>query len=100
VLVNVNTPDLWRAGRSIQGYTERERGLVFNWDDEAETKAGYTAAIEAVLGVAAQKMPVTEKAVEEWLDVSLSGIDEHKHIRRHAMAVAMRMIRGPMHPPN
>ena len=74
--------------------------MVFNLDDEAETKAGYTAAIEAVLGLAAQKMPVTEKAVEEWLDVSLSGIDEHKHIRRHAMAVAMRMIRGPMHPPN
>jgi hypothetical protein len=45
-------------------------------------------------------MPVTEKAVEEWLDVSLSGIDQEKHIRRHAMAVAMRMIRGPMHPPN
>ena len=73
---------------------------MFNWDDEAETKAGYTAAIEAVLGLAAQKMPVTEKAVEEWLDVSLSGVDEHKHIRRHAMAYAMRMIRGPMHPPN
>lgn len=90
----------WRAGRSTEHNTEREKGLVFNWDDEAETKAGYTAAIEAVLGLAAQKMPVTEKAVEEWLDVSLSGIDEHRHIRRHAMAVAMRMIRGPMHPPN
>ncbi|MGI3187115.1 hypothetical protein ACROHD_18765 [Nioella aestuarii] len=74
--------------------------MVFNWDDEAETKAGYTAAIEAVLGLAAQKMPVTEKAVEEWLDVSLSGIDENKHIRRHAMAIAMRMIRGPLRPPN
>jgi hypothetical protein len=76
------------------------RNVLFNWDDEAETKAGYTAAIEAVLGLAAKQMPVTEKAVEEWLDVSLSGIDEHKHIRRHAMAVAMRMIRGPMRPPN
>ena len=54
---------------------------MFNWDDEAEAKAGYTAA------------------VEEWLDVSLSGIDEHKHIRRHAMAVATRMIRGPLRPP-
>lgn len=90
----------WGAGRSFQHNTGREKGLVFNWDDEAETKAGYTAAIEAVLGLTAQKMPVTEKSVEEWLDVSLSGIDEHKHIRRHAMAVAMRMIRGPMHPPN
>lgn len=89
-----------RAGRSTERNSVREKGLVFNWDDEAEAKAGYTAAIEAVLGLAAQKMPVTEKAVEEWLDVSLSGIDEHKHIRRHAMAVAMRMIRGPMHPPN
>ncbi len=79
----------------------RRRGSgMFNWDDEDETKAGYAAAIEAVLGLAAQKMPVTEKAVEEWLDVSLSGIDEHKHIRRHAMAVAVRMIRGPLHPPN
>ncbi len=73
---------------------------MFNWDDEDETKAGHAAAIEAVLGLAAQKMPVTENAVEEWLDVSLSGIDEHKHIRRHAMAVAVRMIRGPLLPPN
>ena len=56
--------------------------------------------MKVVLGLAAQKMPVTENAVEKWLDVSLSGIHEHKHIRRHAMAVAMRMIRGPMHPPN
>ena len=89
-----------RVGWSTENNMNRERDLVFNWDDEAETRAGYTAAIEAVLGLAAQKMPVTEKAVEEWLDVSLSGIDEHKHIRRHAMAIAMRMIRGPMHPPN
>ncbi|OSQ43031.1 hypothetical protein [Marivita geojedonensis] len=74
--------------------------MVFNWDDEDETRAGYSAAIEAVLGLAAQQMPVTEKAVEEWLDVSLNGIDEHKHIRRHAMSVAARMIRGPMRPPN
>ena len=74
--------------------------MVFNWDDEAETKAGYTAVIEAVLGLAAQKMLVTEKAVEEWLDVSLSGINEHRHIRRHANSIAVRMIRGPMHPPN
>lgn len=73
---------------------------MLNWDDKAETKAGYTAAIEAVLGLTAQKMPVTEKAVEDWLDVSLSGIDEQKHIRRHAMAIAMRIIRGPLHPPN
>ncbi|NDR55152.1 MULTISPECIES: hypothetical protein [Aliiruegeria] len=73
---------------------------MFNWDDTEETKAGYTAAIEAVLGLTAQGMPVTEKAVEEWLDVSLSGVDEHKHIRRHAMAVAYRMIRGPLRPPN
>lgn len=77
-----------------------EETAMFNWDDEAETKAGYAAAIEAVLGLTAQKLPVTEKAVEEWLDVSLSGIDEHKHIRRHAMAVAARMIRGPIRPPN
>ena len=72
--------------------------MVFNWDDEAETKAGYTAAIEVVLGLAAQRMPVTEKAVAEWIDVSLSGIDEHRHIRRHALAVEMRMIRGPIPP--
>jgi hypothetical protein len=73
---------------------------VLNWDNEVETRAGYTAAIEAVLGLAAQQRPVTEKAVEEWLDVSLDGVDQHKHIRRHAMAVAMRMIRGPLRPPN
>ena len=54
---------------------------MFNWDDEVETRAGYTAAIEAVLGLTAQKLPVTENAVEDWLDVSLAGIDEHKHIR-------------------
>ena len=73
---------------------------MFNWDDDAETKAGYVAAVEAVLGLTAQQRPVTENSVEEWLDVSLRGIDEHKHIRRHAMAVAARMIRGPLGPPN
>ena len=71
-----------------------------NWDDKEETQKGYQAAIEAVLGLSAQKMPVTENAVEKWLDTSLSGIDEHRHIRRHAMAVAARIIRGPLHPPN
>ena len=79
---------------------ELETTGMFIWDDEDETRAGYAAAVEAVLGLTAQKMHVTEKAVEEWLDVSLSGIDEHKHIRRHAMAVAARMIRGPLRPPN
>jgi uncharacterized protein (DUF2236 family) len=71
-----------------------------NWDDKEETQKGYQAAIEAVLGLSAQKMPVTENAVEKWLDTSLSGIDEHRRIRRHAMAVAARIIRGPLHPPN
>ena len=71
-----------------------------NWDDKDETQQGYEAAIEAVLGLSAQRMPVTEKAVEDWLDTSLSGIDEHSHIRRHAMAIAARFIRWPLRPPN
>lgn len=84
----------------MDGGAKLGMNTMFNWDDEFETKAGYTAAMEAVLGLAAQKQPVTEKAVEEWLDVSLSGLDEHKHIRRHAMTIAARMIRGPLRPPN
>ncbi|UWQ91278.1 hypothetical protein K3727_00170 [Rhodobacteraceae bacterium M382] len=56
---------LWDASRSTENNKNGEGDLAFNWDDEAETKAGYTAAMEAVLGLAAQKMPVTEKAVEE-----------------------------------
>lgn len=73
---------------------------MFNWDDKEETQVGYEAAIEAVLGLTAQGMPVTESSVEHWLDTSLSGIDEHHHVRRHAMAVAARMIRGPQRPAN
>jgi hypothetical protein len=73
---------------------------MFNWDDEEETRKGYLAAIEAVVGLTAQQRVVTEKSVEEWLDVSLAGIDEHRHIRKHAMAFAVRFIRGPLRPPN
>ena len=73
---------------------------MFNWDDKDETQRGYEAALEAVVGLTAQGRPVTEAAVEAWLDISLEGIDEHRHIRRHAMLVAARMIRGPMRPPN
>ena len=73
---------------------------MFNWDDKTETQKGYEAALEAVIGLMAQGRPVTEAAVETWLDIALEGIDEHRHIRRHAMSVAARLIRGPLRPPN
>ena len=73
---------------------------MFIWDDKEETQAGYRAGLEAVLGLTAQGKPVTESAVGEWLDVSLDGIDEHNHIRRHALAIAASLIRGPLRPPN
>lgn len=73
---------------------------MLNWDDKDETGAGYHAALQAVIGLTAQGKPVTDSSVGAWLDVSLDGIDEHRHIRRHAMSVAAGFIHGPMRPSN
>jgi len=73
---------------------------MFNWDDEDETRAGYRHGLEAVIGLTAQGKPVAESAVGARLDVSLDGIDDHRHIRKHAMAVAASLIRGPLRPSN
>lgn len=72
---------------------------MLNWDNKDETQKGYEAAYEAILGLLVNQKPVTESEVQKWLDVSLHGIDDHHHIRRHALAIAMRIIRGPMYPP-
>ena len=71
---------------------------MFNWDDKDKTEKGFLACQEAVLGLLAQGKPVTENEVDKWLDVSLNGIDEDKHIRRHAERFAMRLVRGPLMP--
>ena len=73
---------------------------MFNWDDKDETIKGFLACQEAVLGLLAQGRHVTKSEIENWLDISLSAGDEHKHIRRHAERSAMRIIQGPLHPEN
>lgn len=73
---------------------------MFNWDDEKETTKGFLACQEAVLGLLAQGKPVTMTNLENWFDVSLGGIDENKHIRRHAKRVASRILHGPQMPEN
>jgi hypothetical protein len=54
--------------------------------------------MEAVNGLLAQRMPVTENEIRKWLDISLSGIDEKHHILHHAEKFAMRIVRGPLAP--
>jgi len=71
---------------------------MLKWDNRDETEKGFVACQEAVLGLLAQGKQVTESEIEKWLDVSLSGVDEHKHIRRHAARFAMRIVHGPLQP--
>lgn len=71
---------------------------MLKWDNRDETEKGFVACQEAVLGLLAQSKQVTENEIEKWLDVSLSGVDEYKHIRRHATRFAMRIAHGPLQP--
>lgn len=73
---------------------------MFNWDDKDETERGFLACQEAILGLLAQGKPVSMTNIESWMDVALAGIDEKKHVRRHAERFASRIVHGPQMPPN
>ena len=73
---------------------------MFNWDDKDETVRGFLVCQEAVLGLLAQGKQVTMTNINDWLDVTLAGTDEHKHIRRHAERFASRIVHGPQMPSN